>query len=46
MPDHSTLCRRQARIALQIPHRASRQPLNLLIPARATECMGLRLPRD
>jgi hypothetical protein len=30
-PDFSTLCRRQARLAVQIPYRASGQPLNLLI---------------
>ena len=35
VPDYSTLCRRQARIAVQIPYRASGQPLNLLIPSRA-----------
>jgi len=31
VPGYSTLCRRQARIAIQIPHRRSRQPLKLLI---------------
>ena len=36
VPGFSTLCRRQARIAVQIPYRASRQPLNLLIPSRAS----------
>ena len=34
VPDYSTLCRRQARIAVQIPYRRSRAPLNLLIPSR------------
>ena len=34
VPDYSTLCRRQARIAVQVPYRASGQPLNLLIPSR------------
>jgi len=32
VPDFSTLCRRQARIAVQIPDRASGQPLTLLPP--------------
>ena len=31
VPDYSTLCRRQARIQIQIPYRRSGQPLNLLI---------------
>lgn len=34
VPDYSTLCRRQARIAVQIPYRCSGHPLNLLIPSR------------
>jgi hypothetical protein len=33
VPDFSTLCRRQPRIAVQIPYRASGQPLHLLIPS-------------
>ena len=34
VPDYSTLCRRQARIQVQIPYRRASQPLNLLIPSR------------
>ncbi len=30
-PDYLTLCRQQARIAVQVPYRASGEPLNLLI---------------
>ncbi|GHE04199.1 hypothetical protein GCM10008024_30520 [Allgaiera indica] len=35
VPDYSTLCRRQARIGVQIPYRRSGKPLNLLIDGRA-----------
>ncbi len=35
VPNFSTLCRRQTRIAVQIPYRAAGQPLNLLNPSRA-----------
>lgn len=31
VPDYSTLCRRQARIRIQIPYRCSGQPLKLLV---------------
>lgn len=40
VPDFSTLCRRQARIAVQIPYRASRQPLNLLIDSTDIKFRG------
>jgi len=33
--DYSTLCRRQARIGVQVPYRRSDKPFNLLIPSRA-----------
>ena len=38
--DFPTLCRRQARLAMQSPYRASGQPLNLLIASRdiALQC--------
>ncbi|KAF0675242.1 IS5 family transposase [Profundibacterium mesophilum] len=42
VPDHSTLCRRQARIAVQVPYRASRQPLNLLVDNEASSAIGPR----
>ncbi|SDX94912.1 Transposase DDE domain-containing protein [Allgaiera indica] len=35
VPDYSTLCRRQARIGVQIPYRRFGKPLNLLIDGRA-----------
>src|SRR5690554_1257832 len=41
VPDYSTLCRRQARIAVQIPYRAAGQPLNLLI-----DSTGIKFRRD
>ncbi|AHD02533.1 transposase [Leisingera methylohalidivorans DSM 14336] len=34
VPDFPAVCRRQARIAVQIPYRGSGQPLNLLIAFR------------
>ncbi|ANB33763.1 hypothetical protein M2324_002541 [Rhodovulum sulfidophilum] len=40
VPDCSTLCRRQARIAVQIPYRASGQPLNLLIDSTGIKFRG------
>jgi hypothetical protein len=40
VPDFSTLCRRQARIAVQIPYRASGQPLNLLIDSTGIKFRG------
>ena len=38
VPDYATLCRRQASIAVQIPYRASGQPLNL----RAADSTGIK----
>lgn len=38
--DFSTLCRRQARIAVQIPYRASGQPLNLLVDSTSIKFRG------
>ena len=40
VPDHSTLCRRQARIAVQVPYRASGQPLNLLVDSTGIKFRG------
>ena len=40
VPDFSTLCRRQARIAVQIPYRASGQPLNLLVDSTGIKFRG------
>ncbi len=40
VPDYSTLCRRQARIAVQIPYRASEQPLNLLVDSTGIKFRG------
>lgn len=40
VPDYSTLCRRQARIAVQVPYRASGQPLNLLIDSTGIKFRG------
>lgn len=40
VPDHSTLCRRQARIAVQIPYRRSGKPLNLLIDSTGVTFRG------
>jgi hypothetical protein len=39
VPDHSTLCRRQVRIAVQVPYRASGQPLNLLVDNEASSAI-------
>ncbi len=39
-PDDSTLCRRQARIAVQIAYRTSGQPLNLLIDSTGIKFRG------
>ncbi len=41
VPDYSTLCRRQAKIAVQIPYRCSGRPLNLLIPLGTLLCNAL-----
>ena len=35
VPDFSTLCRRQKKLAVNIPFRGSKGPLHLLIPSRA-----------
>ena len=40
VPDYSTLCRRQARISVQVPYRASGQPLNLLIDSTGIKFRG------
>jgi len=40
VPDYSTLCRRQARIAVQIPFRRSGAPLNLLIDSTGVKFRG------
>lgn len=40
VPDYSTLCRRQARIAVQIPYRRSKAPLNLLIDSTGIRFRG------
>jgi hypothetical protein len=40
VPDHSTLCRRQARIAVQVSYRASGQPLNLLVDSTGIKFRG------
>ena len=40
VPDYSTLCRRQARIPVQIPYRRSDQPLNLLIDSTGIRFRG------
>ncbi len=40
VPDHSTLCRRQARIAVQVQYRASGQPLNLLVDSTSIKFRG------
>ena len=40
VPDYSTLCRRQARIKVQIPYRFSGQPLNLLIDSTGIRFRG------
>jgi IS5 family transposase len=40
VPDYSTLCRRQAWIAVQVPYRASGQPLNLLIDSTGIKFRG------
>lgn len=40
VPDCLTLCRRQARIAVQIPYLASGQPLNLLIDSTGIKFRG------
>ena len=40
IPDFSTLCRRQARLVVQIPYRTSGQPLNLLIDSTNNKFRG------
>ena len=40
VPDYSTLCRRQARIAVQVSYRASGQPLNLLVDSTGIKFRG------
>jgi len=40
VPDYSTLCRRQAKIAVQIPFRRPGAPLNLLINSTGVKFRG------
>jgi len=40
VPDYSTLCRRQARIGVQIPYRRTGRPLNLLIDSTGVKFRG------
>ncbi|WGT51374.1 IS5 family transposase [Thioclava nitratireducens] len=40
VPDYSTLCRRQARIGVQIPYRRSGKPLNLLVDSTGIKFRG------
>ncbi len=40
VPDYSTLCRRQARLGVQIPYRRSDKPLNLLIDSTGIKFRG------
>jgi hypothetical protein len=40
VPDYSTLCRRQARISVQVPYRASGRPLNLLVDSTGIKFRG------
>ncbi len=40
VPDFSTVCRRQARLEVQIPYRSSGQPLNLLIDSTGIKFRG------
>ena len=40
VPDYSTLCRRQARIAVQIPYRRSGAPLQLLVDSTGVKFRG------
>ena len=40
VPDYSTLCRRQARIGVQIPYRRTGRPLNLLIDSTGVKFCG------
>ena len=44
VPDYSTLCRRQARIAVQIPFRRSGSPLILLIDSEPVSATGSSEP--
>lgn len=40
VPDYSTLCRRQARIRVQVPYRRSGKPLNLLVDSTGIKFRG------
>ena len=40
VPDWSTLCRRQARISVQIPYRRAGGPINLLIDSTSIRFRG------
>ena len=45
VPDWSTLCRRQARISVQIPYRRADGPINLLIDSTGIRFRGVRRNR-
>ncbi len=40
MPDHTTLCRRQKTLAVQIPYRRADGPLNLLVDSTGIKFLG------
>ena len=40
VPDHSTLCRRQKTVTIQIPYRRSDGPLNLLVDSTGVKIRG------
>ncbi len=40
MPDHTTLCRRQKTLAVQIPYRRAGGPLNLLVDNTGIKFLG------
>jgi len=44
VPDHTTLCRRQRTLAVQIPYRRAGRPLNLLVDNEA-QAPWARAPR-
>ncbi len=41
VPDHSTLCRPQGTLAVQLPDRGSGRPLHLLVVSRGIEARGI-----
>ncbi|PSK80291.1 DDE family transposase [Limimaricola soesokkakensis] len=42
VPDHSTLCRRQTTLSVQVPYRRADGPLNLLVDNEASSAIGPR----